>query len=49
MTSQKEKELQQLNHELRNACLSIEALLKRMAKACKEFEKELVDNGNDMA
>ena len=44
MTSQKEKELQQLNHELRNACLSIEALLKRMKKACKDYEKELTDD-----
>ena len=42
MTDSK-SELEQLNHELRNACLAIEALLKRMNRACKKYEEELKD------
>jgi len=48
MTNQAQNELEELNHELRNACLAIEALLKRMSCACKKYEKELLSDAERM-
>jgi hypothetical protein len=36
-----EKQLEKLNHELRNKALELEAILRKMNKALKEFEEEL--------
>ena len=34
-------DMEKLNHELRNAILVLESILKRMNKAIKEYEKSL--------
>jgi len=44
MKAFEESELQALNHELRNACLALEAILKKMSKACTKYENSLLED-----
>ena len=41
------EEIEKLNHELRNAVLTLEGILKRLNKAIKDYEAGLKDDNLD--